>query len=162
MLTTLDIALLNAAARRDWEAIKALGYKTNGEWPGPDFFEAIPYFQDVLVKNNGTQGFDSWIVVEKGSREIVGGIGFLGNPGPDGNVELGFATNESQRRKGYCLEAAEVLIEWALQHPGVKSILARSESNNVASNTLLTKLGFEIDHQDTGLIHWRYGKACYT
>ncbi|MEK3725582.1 hypothetical protein [Paenibacillus sp. FSL H8-0034] len=37
---TLDLNLIELAARRDTQAIEASGYKTNGEWPGPDFFEA--------------------------------------------------------------------------------------------------------------------------
>ncbi|RPK10954.1 hypothetical protein FH5_04032 [Priestia endophytica] len=59
LLQTLDLNLIEAAAKRDTRAIEAMGYKTNGEWPGPDFFEALPYFRELLIKNNGTKGFDS-------------------------------------------------------------------------------------------------------
>ncbi|MCY9410819.1 N-acetyltransferase, partial [Bacillus inaquosorum] len=41
-LKTIDIPLLDAASKRGHQAIKDLGYETNGEWPNSDFFEAIP------------------------------------------------------------------------------------------------------------------------
>ncbi|SFH95616.1 Acetyltransferase (GNAT) domain-containing protein [Bacillus sp. 71mf] len=106
LLKALDLNLIEVATQRDIQAIEAMGYKTNGEWPGADFFEALPYFRALLIKNNGTKRFDSWIIVEKGTKEIVGGIGFFGDPDSGGMIEMGFATNESQRRKGYCFEAA--------------------------------------------------------
>lgn len=55
-------------------------------------------------------------IVTKDTQEIVGGIGFLGDPDQDGKIEIGFATNESHRCKGYCFEAAQKLMEWALHH----------------------------------------------
>jgi len=155
-LKTLNVDLIEAAARQDAKAIEALGYKTKGEWPGPDFLEALPYFRDPLIKNQGTKGFDSWIMVERETREIVGGIGFLGGPDEDGMIELGFATNESHRRQGYCLEAATALIRWALRQPGVKGIAAQCEAGNIASQNALRKMGFQIKSRNSEMIHWKY------
>jgi [ribosomal protein S5]-alanine N-acetyltransferase len=49
MLKTLDLNLIEAAAQRNTHAIEALGYKTNNEWPEHDFFEALPYFRELLI-----------------------------------------------------------------------------------------------------------------
>ncbi len=155
-LHTLDLPLLEAASRRDNQAIEALGFRTNGEWPAPDFYEAIPYFRELLIRNNGTQGFDSWVIVAKDTREIVGGIGFLGNPDPNGIVEIGFATNESHRRKGYCVEAARALISWAWAQENVRGIVARCEPGNAGSAGALTKLGFRLDREDAEYRYWTY------
>jgi ribosomal-protein-alanine N-acetyltransferase len=155
LLKTLDLDLLDAAATHDDKAIAALGYRTNGEWPGEDFVEAIPYFRERLLQNNGTKGFNSWIMVEREGNEIVGGIGFVGDPDSDGLVEIGFATNESHRRQGYCQEAAQALIDWALSQTGVKGIVACCEPNNHASQWVLERLGFTIDHRDEELIYWK-------
>ncbi|MDF2663997.1 MAG: acetyltransferase [Paenibacillus sp.] len=159
LLKTLDLELIEAAARRDTRAIEALGYKTDGEWPGPDFYEALPYFRELLIKNGGTKGFDSWIIAAKESREIVGGIGFIGDPDPDGSIEIGFAINESHQRKGYCHEAAQALINWAWNQASVASIVARCEPDNIASKRVLEKLGFQMDHSDEPLLYWKYGKV---
>ncbi|BFH60559.1 GNAT family N-acetyltransferase [Paenibacillus azoreducens] len=156
ILQTLDLDLMDAAAKRDARAIEALGYKTNGEWPGQDFYEALPFFRELLVKNNGTRGFDSWIIVTKTDREIVGGIGFLGEPEEGGMIEIGFATNESQQRKGYCYEAATELLAWATGQNEVKKVTARCEPGNTASQKVLEKLGFSIDRRDDDFIYWTY------
>ena len=159
ILKTVDLNLIEAAAQRNTQVIEALGYKTNGEWPGHDFFEALPYFRELLLKNNGTKGFDSWIIVSKNHNEIVGGIGFFGNPDPNGMIEIGFATNKSHCRKGYCFEAAQKLLEWASSQDSVKYIRARCEADNTASKKVLTKLGFQIDYRDTELIYWKYRRV---
>lgn len=155
-LITLDMDLIEAAARRDGQAIEALGYKTNGEWPGADFYEALPYFRELLIKNNGTRGFDSWIIVTKDNQEIVGGIGFLGDPDSDGAIEIGFATNPSHLRKGYCFEAALKLLDWASSQDEIKMINARCEQGNTASRNVLEKLGFQLDRSDSEFIYWKY------
>jgi ribosomal-protein-alanine N-acetyltransferase len=155
LLKTVELDLLEAAAKRDAKAIAALGYQTNGEWPGSDFLEAIPYFRDRLLKNNGTQGFDSWLMVERETHQIVGCIGFVDAPDRDGMVEIGFATNESHRRQGYCREAGQALIVWAFGQTGVKGIIACCEPDNYASQKALERLGFTVAGQDDGLIYWK-------
>ncbi|WP_307474831.1 GNAT family N-acetyltransferase [Paenibacillus harenae] len=156
VMHTIDLPLIEAAARRDTQAIEAIGFKTNGEWPTPDFYEAIPYFRELLVRNQGTRGFDSWIMVAKDTQEIVGGIGFLGDPDPNGIIEIGFATNESHRRKGYCNEAAHALLNWASGQENVQRIVARCEPGNIGSAAVLTKLGFRLDRKDAQYEYWNY------
>jgi ribosomal-protein-alanine N-acetyltransferase len=85
----------------------------------------------------------------------VGGIGFVGDPDRDGLVEIGFATNESHRRQGYCREAGQALIAWAFGQTGVKGIKACCEPDNYASQKVLEGLGFTIDHRDEELIYWK-------
>ncbi|WP_042168127.1 GNAT family N-acetyltransferase [Paenibacillus gorillae] len=156
VVQTIDLPLLEAAAERDTHAMEALGFKTNGEWPAPDFHDAIPYFRELLIRNNGTRGFDSWIIAEKNTLEIVGGTGFLGGPDANGIIEIGFATNESHRRKGYAFEAAHALINWALNQEHVQGIVARCEPGNIGSAGVLTKLGFQLDREDAEYCYWTY------
>lgn len=155
-LHPVDLELLDAAGADDRAAIEKLGYKTNGEWPGADYREALPYFRQELIKNRGTKGFDGWIFIDKFSREILGGIGFVGNPDAAGRIEIGFATNPSQQRKGYCFEAAEALLGWAAKQPLVNHVIASCEQDNAASAKLLEKLGFVPTVSYDELLHWRY------
>jgi ribosomal-protein-alanine N-acetyltransferase len=157
VVQTIDLPLIEAASRRDTHAIEAMGFKTNGEWPTPDFFEAIPYFRELLIRNNGTRGFDSWIIIAKDTQEIVGGAGFQGDPDPNGIIEIGFATNENHRRKGYCFEAAHALLEWASKQEEVQSIIARCEPDNIGCAGVLTKLGFQLDRKDAQYYYWIVG-----
>ncbi|GGG65749.1 GNAT family N-acetyltransferase [Paenibacillus radicis (ex Gao et al. 2016)] len=156
VVQTIELPLLEAAAKRDTQAIEALGFKTNGEWPVTDFHEAIPFFRELLIRNNGTRGFDSWIIVDKDTQEIVGGAGFQGDPDENGIIEIGFATNESRRRKGYCFEAAHALINWALKQEEVQGIVARCKPDNIGSAGVLTKLGFHLDQKDAEYWYWTY------
>lgn len=80
----------------------------------------------------------------------------MGDPDSGGMIEMGFATNESQHRKGYCFEAAQKLLNWASNQDEVKCITARCERDNINSNNVLEKLGFQITHRDTELIYWKY------
>ncbi|WP_028775998.1 GNAT family N-acetyltransferase [Shimazuella kribbensis] len=156
LLRTLELDLLEAATQRDTKEIEALGYKTNGEWPEPEFAEALPYFRELLIKNNGTKGFDSWIALKKDTKEIVGSVGFLGNPASDGLIEIGFGTNQSHRRKGYCFEAVQKLLSWAWTQKEIKGIVSRCEPDNIGSKNILVKLGFQLDHEDAGFLYWTY------
>jgi ribosomal-protein-alanine N-acetyltransferase len=70
--------------------------------------------------------------------------------------EIGFATNESHRRRGYCREAAQALITWALSQTEVKRIIACCEPNNHVSQRVLERLGFISDQRDAELIYWQY------
>lgn len=92
----------------------------------------------------------------KDTKEIVGGIGFLGNPDSNGMIEMGFAINKSHRRKGYCIEAAQTLLKWALDQIEVTSIKARCEIENTASENVLEKLGFKIERNDSEFLYWKY------
>jgi len=156
LLHPVNLKLLDAAGTDDVAAIEELGYKTNGEWPGPDYREALPYFREELVKNRGTMGFDGWIFIDKATWEILGGIGFVGAPDASGRIEIGFATNPSQQRKGYCFEAGEALLAWADEQPMVHYIIASCDQDNIASKNLLGKLGFVQTVSYDDLLHWRY------
>ncbi|CAG7629868.1 hypothetical protein PAESOLCIP111_03144 [Paenibacillus solanacearum] len=157
LLVTMDLPMIDAAARNDRQAFESLGYTCSDEWPSADFREALPYYRELMVKNNGTRGFDSWIVVEKNANEIVGGVGFIGDPDPEGIIEIGFGINESHRRKGYCYEAAKALLEWAANHDEVKRITARCEPGNLSSQAVLEKLGFATqESEDEEMLHWVY------
>jgi RimJ/RimL family protein N-acetyltransferase len=156
LIKTLELDLLEAAAQRNTHAIEDLGYKTNGEWPESDFVEALPYFRELLIKNKGTKGFDSWIVLKKDTKEIVGSVGFLGNPDSNGLIEIGFGTNQSHRRKGYCFEAAQKLISWALTQKEVKGIISRCAPSNIGSKNILSKLNFQQDQEDEEYLYWTY------
>ncbi|CAG7654952.1 GNAT family N-acetyltransferase [Paenibacillus allorhizosphaerae] len=155
-LVAMDLQMIDAAARNDMQVFESLGYKSSDEWPSADFREALPYYRELLVNNNGTRGFDSWIIVEKNTNEIVGGVGFIGDPDPEGMIEIGFGINESHRRKGYCYEAAKALLDRAVNHDEVNRITARCEPDNIGSRTVLEKLGFITESADEEVLHWEY------
>jgi RimJ/RimL family protein N-acetyltransferase len=90
-----------------------------------------------------------------GSAILIGSGGFKGPP-QDGEVEIGFQVRKVQRRRGYAAEALRALVTWAVSHPDVRSVIAETAENNVASIGLLEKLGFARvgDGSRSGLIRF--------
>ncbi len=148
---TLDI--IDAASVRDTQKLESLGIRTDGEWPEKDLFEVLPYFRNLITKN-GVNGFNSWVVVRRENFQLVGSAGFVGNPDEKGCVEIGFGIQKTQRRQGYCLEAATALVKWAFKQDPVRCISAQCENNNLASGKLLVKLGFAQTAANEALTSW--------
>jgi len=154
LLKTQDLSFLGSISERDFNKIESLGYKISEEWPGEDYYDAIPYFKNLLSNDEYIEGFGPWMIIEKEKNEIIGGIGYLNVPDENGEVEIGFGINESKRRKGYCYEAATNIIGWAGNNDSVKYISAVCEKDNNASKCILMKLGFKIYTVDE-LIKWK-------
>lgn len=153
IIEPFSLALMDAALAGDLAGIAALGYVNNGEWPEEDLLEALPVFRELLVKE-GPTGFNSWLILDKGTMVILGGAGFVGGPTSDGAVELGFGILPAWRRKGYCREAVLALMDWAIETQGVKSIKARCEPGNLPSRALIKELGFIETGIEDGLMSW--------
>lgn len=104
--------IIQAAMGRDRERLAALGIVADEEWPEPDLVEALPHFRR-LIRDHGLTGFNGWLVLDRRTREIVGSLGFIGEPDEKGSIEIGFGMVPGRRRQGYCEEAARALIGWA-------------------------------------------------
>ena len=74
-------------------------------------------------------------------RRMVGFVGFHGPPDGSGRVEIGYEVLAAQRRRGYAIEAARGMLEWA-RDQGVRTFVASVRPENTASQRLVAKLGF--------------------
>jgi len=84
-----------------------------------------------------------WLLKDKASSIIVGAAGFKGTPNSDGEVEIGYASGENFRKKGYITEAVDKMCEWALRQPGVHAVIAETDTWNGESHGVLKRCGFE-------------------
>lgn len=64
-------------------------------------------------------------------------------------VELGWVFNRRFHKKGYATEAANKIIEFAIKQLNVNRFIARCDERNLASSTLIKKLGFIL--KESGL-----------
>ena len=87
-------------------------------------------------------GFTSWIFIEKETNQVIGDGGYKGNPNQEGEIEIGYEIIEAKRRKGYATEAINALIDWAMTHREVISIIAKCHYENIPSQNLVQKLQF--------------------
>ncbi|MND85102.1 anhydro-N-acetylmuramic acid kinase [compost metagenome] len=137
------------------ELIKA-GYNLGFGWPDEETLETIPkIIKNIEVVGEPT-GFESWMIIRKDNNSIIGDIGFKGIPADDGVIDIGYGIIEAERKKGFAVEAAHALIEWAIEQPQVRLITAKCLTHNFASRKILTRVGFiEIKKAD-GIIYWEW------
>lgn len=104
-------------------------------------------------------GHALWMIVADG--EAVGLCSFKDTPTAGGEVEIGYAIAASRRRRGHATRAVAALLETAKRDPSVHAVLADTLVDNIASQRVLTKNGFErigtrVDPIDGELVTWRF------
>jgi RimJ/RimL family protein N-acetyltransferase len=76
---------------------------------------------------------------------VIGDVGFMGPPGGEGTIKIGYSVTSGYRRPGIATEAVRTLAHWGLNQPAVLSILARCEPGNSPSIAVLERVGFVRD-----------------
>ena len=153
----LELRTLRPAAARalpdDREtAAEILGVTLPPEWPQADLLDVLP-LHAALGPNDAR--FGVWVIIECETQTVVGDIGFVGPPGADSTVEIGYSVIPDRRRRGYATEAAHALVDWALRQPGVRAVVAGCDKENVASIVTLERLGFARTGEMSGQLRWR-------
>ncbi|MBM7170001.1 GNAT family N-acetyltransferase [Streptomyces sp. G44] len=96
-----------------------------------------------------------YAVVRAEDGLAVGGMGFHGPPDEEGCLEVGYDLAEAARGRGYATAALRALSAWALDRPGVTSLLGLADPENTASQGVLTRAGY-VRLADRGTA-WAYG-----
>ena len=105
-----------------------------------------------------TGEFGVYQVLERGTDEVVGGIGFI-HPPEDGAVEVGYGLSESARGRGLATEALRAVIARSSQLR-VATVVAMTAVDNLPSQRVLERLGFTrldgvlVDEEDGPLSRW--------
>ena len=139
---------------KDFESLKNKGLIPGDGYPDQETLETISKIIANLELVNAPTGFESWLIIIKEEMKIIGDIGFKGIPNQFGEVDLGYGILESERRKGYAIEAATTLSNWALSHPDVKNITAKCLIDNHGSAKILEKLNFKKTVSDENMQNW--------
>jgi ribosomal-protein-alanine N-acetyltransferase len=124
-----------------------------GRW---DFLEPVHSWLPPRIKRvAAVPGIALWsnrIVVRCEDAMLVANAGFHEPPGMHprdnefpGIVEFGYGVAPPFRRMGYAYEASVGLIEWARNEHGVERFQLSTAPSNLASKSLIEKLGFEPD-----------------
>jgi len=144
-----------AAALQDdrGQASHLLGVTLSADWPLRDLLDVLPV--QAATPPNGER-FGVWVIIERRSTTVVGDIGFFGPPDSAGSLEVGYSIVPDRRRLGYASEAAAALVTWALEQPGVATIVAACDADNAASILTLDRVGFRRTGEAEGRIFWKY------
>ena len=60
----------------------------------------------------------------------------------DGTAEIGYGILPDFQNRGYATEAVKAVTAWALSQPGVNTITAETEADNLSSQKVLLNCGF--------------------
>lgn len=96
-----------------------------------------------------------FVIVEKSSGLLVGGIGYKSSPNEQGEVEIGYGVSDSYQSRGVASEAVLALCEFAQRRDVV--VLAETDRENEASRRVLEKCGFRSEDRSSEPILWRWG-----
>ena len=84
-------------------------------------------------------------ILIKPGTDISGGVRLSRVNREKGMATLGYWMAESHWGKGYASEAARKMLDFGFNDIGLKNIQAHVTADNVGSNKMLEKLGFELE-----------------
>ena len=83
-------------------------------------------------------------IVEKKDGTKIGGMVHFNVLAPYGKtLEMGYALLPSERGKGYCTEAAKIMVDYLFLSKDIPCVQATTDVGNVASQKVLEKAGFQ-------------------
>ena len=92
-----------------------------------------------------------WWIIENETRRVVGSCDFKAPP-ENGRVEIGYGLGEKHFHKGFMTETVKALCDFAFSK-GVSEVIAKTELDNIASQNVLKRCGFEI-YKQGGTLWW--------
>src|SRR5260370_41683690 len=98
-----------------------VGVRVPEHWPGPDLAEALPFLAEHMKKDPAGPIWDG-IIIHKADEEIIGDMGYKGEPNEEGAVEMRYSIIPKYRNQGHATEMAHPLFTTAFQAQEVKLI----------------------------------------
>jgi len=132
-------------AGRPAEAEAIGGFRPPEGWPDPHDERFLRLRLRQMAEDPTVQ---PWLmramVPRNGERGMLGHIGFHGRPDGRGAAELGYTVLPPYRRRGYALEAALGLMDWARREHGVRLFRLSIAPDNAPSLAMAAKMGFRL------------------
>jgi [ribosomal protein S5]-alanine N-acetyltransferase len=105
--------------------------------------DAEKYINDKFIKSYRTNGFGLYVYELKDSHLPIGICGFIKRDYLD-SVDIGFALLPKYERQGYTFEISDAVMKFGRRTLGLNKVFAITTKDNVASQELLKKLGFNF------------------
>jgi [ribosomal protein S5]-alanine N-acetyltransferase len=148
-LVLMSPPLIESMRAADWKtAGRLLGAEIPAEWQARDWH----WLDDRTAQADADPSVIPWLprievlrrpATAGGMPVVVGDVGFHGPPDDEGRAEIGYAVISEHRRRGFAEEAVRALLAWTAREVGVTRFSALIEPGNVASLSLIRKLGFD-------------------
>jgi RimJ/RimL family protein N-acetyltransferase len=132
-------ALIDGDARL---ASELAGVTFPDAWPAaPEAREGLAWHLRHLLATPDHVPWRVRVIADASSMLVIGSINLKGPPADDGDVEIGWGLSEDYRGRGYALEAARAVIEWAAADSRARTFSATIPEDNQASARLAANLG---------------------
>ena len=105
-----------------------------------DDVAVIRHVRDVVRRLTLQHETGTWMMVAGG--EVVGLIGFHRAPSTAGDVEIGYNVAPSRRCRGHATAAVAAIVEHARADGRIRTIVATTAPENLASQRALERNGF--------------------
>jgi len=106
--------------------------------------DAEKYIHEKIIKQYEEHGFGMLAVVEKVSGKIIGSCGLVKRDFLP-HADLGFAFLPGFEGKGFGFESTKAIVYFSRDNLNMEKLLAITLENNIASISLLKKLGFKFE-----------------
>lgn len=161
ILRPFTLEICKELLANEFKTIERLGLQCGKNWPDQDMLETLPKIAKNLSYFKYPSGYESWMIIKAETHEIIGDIGFKGYKFIDDSCDLGYGIIESERLKGYAVEAAIGLIQWVFGNESLKRITAACAHENEGSARLLSKLEFKEFDRCEEFIYWILEREAY-
>lgn len=157
-IVVLNSEQLNLLANNLKQLEKQLDFSYQGESLEGHFLEIIKEQINVTKNDERNYPYHSfWLMIRKSDRVVVGSADFKNVPNEAGEIEIGYGLAKQFEHHGYMTEMVEAMCEWALQQDKVKSVIAETLKENVASQSVLKRCNFSLDRENE-TFWWRLKK----
>lgn len=89
-----------------------------------------------------------WVVREKETQDYIGTMGVMPYLGSNSAFHIGFRISNDFQGKGFATELGETIIDFVKNKLKHKEIFGLIIKENIASETLLKKLGFQFEKSE--------------
>ncbi|MFX0043627.1 MAG: GNAT family N-acetyltransferase [Candidatus Hodarchaeota archaeon] len=139
---------------REKEDLPLIAEWTNNPEFWGEFFSPLQRSRFEMEKAQENNPFESQMfLIEKKDGTPIGFTMHFCMLHPMGKfLEMGFVLIPSERRKGYCTEAAKIMVDYLFLSKDIVCIQGITDVGNIASQKVLEKAGFKKE----GLIRKRF------
>ena len=133
---------------------RLLGANIPPSWPPGEYDRsAMEFFHARLSEGPEAVGWYGWYAIYRpdgGDPTVIGAAGYLGPPGPDGAVEIGYSIAPEYQARSFATELVQALKVRAFSTDGVVRVIAHTNATNAGSIKVLERCGFTLCGSGSG------------
>jgi len=128
---------------------RLLGAAVPASWPPGEYDRsAMEFFRSRLSESSDAVGWYGWYAVHRPAEGddavVIGAGGYLGPPGSDGVVEIGYSIAPEFQARAFATELVQALVSRAFSVAGVVRVVAQTNATNAGSIKVLERCGFML------------------